>query len=46
MKEKCLACGIEKDPSIKEIYPYPEDDIIDDVAIASFMEMDCQSNAY
>jgi hypothetical protein len=30
MKMKCLACGSEKNTSEKEVYPYPEDGIIDD----------------
>src|SRR5436189_6191852 len=30
MIQKCLACGVEKDASIKEVYPYPEDRFIDE----------------
>jgi len=41
MKMKCLACGIEKDSSVKEIYPYLEDGLIDD-PIDPFMTLDCQ----
>lgn len=42
MKQRCLACGVEKDISIKEIYPYPDDGIIDDVPIEPLMSIDCQ----
>lgn len=41
MKQKCLACGVEKDASIKEAYPYPEDGLIED-PIDPFMTIDCQ----
>lgn len=27
---KCHVCGIEKDPSVKEFYPYEEDNIVTD----------------
>jgi hypothetical protein len=40
MKQRCLACGVEKDASIKEVYPYPEDGLIDD-PIEPFMSIDC-----
>ncbi len=39
MKQRCLACGVEKDASIKEVYPYPEDGLIDD-PIEPFMSND------
>jgi len=42
MKQKCLACGVEKETSAKEIYPYPDDGIIDDRPIEPFMSIDCQ----
>ncbi|MCW1912707.1 hypothetical protein OJ996_03925 [Luteolibacter sp. GHJ8] len=41
MIEKCLACGIEKDSSVKEIYPYPDQGLIDD-PIDPFFTIDCQ----
>ena len=41
MKQQCLACGIEKDTSIKEVYPYP-DDGIDDELVAPLFSFDCQ----
>jgi len=28
MKQKCLACGTEKDTSLKELYPYRGDRIV------------------
>ena len=42
MKQKCLACGVEKDAEVKEIYPYPDDGMIDDEPIASLWTIDCQ----
>ncbi len=44
MKQRCLACGVEKDPSIKEVYPYPDDGIITD-PIEPLMAIDCQGAA-
>lgn len=38
---KCSACGLEKDSSIKEVYPYPDDGVIDD-PIDPFFTIDCQ----
>ena len=41
---KCLACGIEKDPTVFEQYPYytEEDGITDNSPISSLFEIDCQ----
>ena len=41
MKQKCLACGVEKDPALKEVYPYPQDGLIDE-PIAPLKTIDCQ----
>lgn len=41
-KLKCQACGVEKDPTVLETYPFPEDGIFDDEPIAPFFELDCQ----
>lgn len=41
MKQQCQACGVEKDSLIREIYPYPEDGIIED-PIEPLMSIDCQ----
>ena len=41
MTQRCLACGVEKDASVKEVYPYPEDGLIDE-PIDPFMIVDCQ----
>lgn len=41
MEQSCLACGVLKDPSIKEVYPYPEDGLIDE-PINPLMTLDCQ----
>ncbi len=42
---KCFACLAEKDPSSQSVYPYPEDDIVDDKPIASLMTIECQSSS-
>lgn len=44
MKQRCLACGAEKDTSTKEVYPYPDDGIIDDEPIEPLMDIDCQGS--
>jgi hypothetical protein len=43
MKQRCLACGVEKDTSVKEVYPYGNDDGITDEPIEPFFRLDCQS---
>ena len=35
MKQRCLACGVEKDTSVEEVYPFPEDGIMDDKPICA-----------
>jgi len=42
MKQKCQACGIEKDSGVKEVYPYPDDGIVDHEPIDPFFTLDCQ----
>lgn len=42
MKKKCLACGVEKDTSIKEVYPFTEEDGLIDEPIEPLMTIDCQ----
>ena len=43
MKQRCLACGVEKDTSVKEVYPYPDDGIIDDEPVEPlFSDIHCQ----
>jgi hypothetical protein len=42
MKQKCLSCGAEKDISVKEVYPYPEEDRFIDEPIDPLMSIDCQ----
>jgi hypothetical protein len=37
---KCLACGVEKDPAQKEMYPY--DDLDREEPIAPLLELDCE----
>jgi hypothetical protein len=41
MKQKCLACGVEKDTEVKEIYPFPEDGWIDE-PLRPLLTIDCQ----
>jgi hypothetical protein len=43
MKQKCLACGIEKDTELREVYPYPEDGLIDK-PIEPLMTIDCRGS--
>jgi hypothetical protein len=45
MKQRCLACGVEKDRSVKEVYPYPEEDGLIEDPIDPMMEIDCQGGA-
>lgn len=40
---KCLACGIEKDMQVKEVYPHEGDHLISD-PIDPLMELDCQGD--
>src|SRR5262245_32446249 len=42
MKMKCLACGVEKETSLKEIYPFPEDGIISNTPVQPLFAIDCQ----
>ena len=42
MKQKCLACGVEKDTSAKEVYPYPGEDRFIDEPIDPLITIDCQ----
>ena len=42
MKQRCQACGVEKDTETKEVYPYPEEDGITDEPIEPFFTLDCQ----
>ncbi len=44
MKQRCLACGLEKDTSINEVYPYPEDGLTDE-PIKPLMTINCQGTA-
>jgi len=42
MKQRCLACGVEKDTSVKEVSPYAEEDGLIDEPIDPLMTIDCQ----
>lgn len=39
---KCLACGIEKDMAVKEVYPYGEADHIISDPVDPLFELDCE----
>ena len=41
MKIRCLACGVVKDTTVKEIYPYPDNAIVTDVPIGPLFAIDC-----
>jgi len=41
---KCLACGVEKDPAQKELYPY-DDGQVQDEPIAPLYRLDVQGPA-
>jgi len=42
MMRRCLACGVEKDMELKEIYPYPDDMITTEEPISPMFDIDCQ----
>ena len=42
MKQRCQACGVEKDTEAKEIYRYPDDGVVDDRPIDPFFGLHCQ----
>ena len=42
MKMKCLACGVEKDLSVKEMYPFPDDGVITDEPVSPLFVIECQ----
>jgi len=46
MKTKCQGCGIEKDPTILEIYPYQEEDSICDDPIPPLFGFECQPGGH
>jgi len=44
-KTTCLACGIEKDMNIKEMYPYSDDSIDTEEPVSPlFKDFECQSD--
>lgn len=45
MRKKCLACGVERDAEVKELYPFPDDGVIDNEPIAPLIEIHCQGTA-
>lgn len=38
----CLACGITKETSHNEIYPYPDDGIVDDEPVCPLWVLECR----
>lgn len=43
MKMRCLACGVEKDTSVKEVYPFPEDGMIEE-PVEPLFGVECQGS--
>ena len=41
LSQRCLACGVQKDTTVKEVFPYPEDGFIDD-PIDPFFTLHCE----
>lgn len=41
MNVQCLSCGVEKNTGEKEVYPYPEDGMVDEPIRPVFF-LDCQ----
>jgi hypothetical protein len=39
---KCHGCGVEKDETVSEVYPYPDDNITQEKPIKPFMQLDCE----
>jgi hypothetical protein len=44
MKQKCLACGVEKDMSLKEVYPYAGDRMVIREPIEPLLSIECQGS--
>jgi hypothetical protein len=44
VKQKCQACGIEKDTSLKEVYPYTGDRIVVREPIEPLIEIECEGS--
>ena len=42
MKQSCLACGVEKDTTIKEAYPWGEEDGVIDEPVEPLWKLDCK----
>lgn len=41
-KFKCHGCGVEKDLTQKEVYPYPEDAIVTDRPVVPLYSLECE----
>ena len=39
---QCQSCGVDKDPSVYELYPYPESERICDDPVPPLFDIDCQ----
>jgi hypothetical protein len=39
---KCLACGVVKDTIARELYPYPDDGVIEGEPIVPLFAIECQ----
>lgn len=42
MKQSCLACGVEKDSTIKEVYPWAKEDGIINEPVEPLCYLDCE----
>ena len=40
---KCDCCGVDKDPTQLELYPYPDDCLCDDEPIEPLLQIECSS---
>ena len=44
MKQRCLACGVEKEMSLREVYPYTGDRIVVKEPIEPLMTIECEGS--
>jgi hypothetical protein len=43
---KCQGCGVDKDPAVLEVYPYPEEEKLCDEPIEPLLEIHCQGREF
>ncbi len=44
MIKSCLACGVQKDMDVKEVYSHPETERLTEKPIDPLLELDCQGD--